>query len=267
MLRMLQTNTAGKLMAAMFAATLLAGIAGWRISARAHAGQTTFRITAYGQACFLIETPGKTRLLLDPLPPKLGYAAAPVSADLVLVSHTHFDHSNVAMAQGAPQVLWGVDQQTNAFRSVQHTFADGSVRNVASWHDAVQGKERGPNSIFVIESGGLRLVHLGDLGHELAPEQVAAIGPVDVLFVPVGGTFTIDQQVARKVVAQLAPRRVVIPMHYATPALKMKLPIAPLKDFLRGWRSPVQRNEGPTLSLDAAAPAKGMDVVVLDPGA
>ncbi|MBM4319674.1 MAG: MBL fold metallo-hydrolase, partial [Deltaproteobacteria bacterium] len=141
-------------------------------------------------------------------------------------------------------------------------FRDGVVRNVASWHDEMNGRERGPNSIFVVESGGLRFVHLGDLGHELTPAQVKEIGPVDVLFVPVGGTFTLDERKARQVVRQLSPRRLVVPMHYATPTLKAKLPLAPLAGFLRGWRNPVRRVEGSTLTLESKPSSKGMDVVV-----
>ncbi|MBM4320909.1 MAG: hypothetical protein FJ125_13385, partial [Deltaproteobacteria bacterium] len=100
MLAILRTNTAGKLMAAMCAVTLLAAFAGWRIAARAQDGAAAFRITACGHACFLLETAGRTRLLLDPVAPALGYPATPVAVDLVLVSHAHFDHANVQLAEG-----------------------------------------------------------------------------------------------------------------------------------------------------------------------
>ena len=84
------------------------------------------------------------------------------------------------------------------------------------FHDRSQGLERGKNSAFVVEIDGLKFVHLGDLGHELNEAQLKAIGPVDVLFIPVGGTYTINGSDAKKVVAQLKPKRYIFPMHYGT---------------------------------------------------
>jgi L-ascorbate metabolism protein UlaG (beta-lactamase superfamily) len=86
---------------------------------------------------------------------------------------------------------------------------------MGTYHDAMNGMQRGKNSVFIVEADGLVFCHLGDLGHELTPEQVKTIGKVDVLMVPVGGIYTINGEVAKKVVAQLKPRLYVVPMHYA----------------------------------------------------
>jgi L-ascorbate metabolism protein UlaG (beta-lactamase superfamily) len=99
------------------------------------------------------------------------------------------------------------------------------VRTVGVYHDDMGGVERGKNAVFVIEVDGLRIVHLGDLGHLLTAAQVRQIGPVDVLLVPVGGVYTINGTEAKEVVAQLKPRQYVIPMHYGTDAYDELLPV------------------------------------------
>jgi L-ascorbate metabolism protein UlaG (beta-lactamase superfamily) len=87
---------------------------------------------------------------------------------------------------------------------------------VGTFHDNVGGMERGKNAVFVLEIAGIKIVHLGDLGHSLTPEQLRRIGPVDVLMIPVGGVYTLNGSDAKAVVEQLKPRHYIIPMHYAT---------------------------------------------------
>jgi L-ascorbate metabolism protein UlaG (beta-lactamase superfamily) len=77
--------------------------------------------------------------------------------------------------------------------------------------------QRGKNSIWIVEADGLVFCHLGDLGHELTPEQVKAIGKVDVLMVPIGGIYTLNGEQAKKVVEQIKPRLYILPMHYGVP--------------------------------------------------
>ena len=105
-----------------------------------------------------------------------------------------------------------------------------TVRGVPAFHDELQGKKRGPNLIFLIEAEGLRLAHLGDLGHRLGPGQVSALQNLDVLLLPVGGYYTIDAATALAVMEALAPK-VAIPMHYRTRA-NPDMPIAPVSEFL-----------------------------------
>lgn len=164
------------------------------------------RIEWLGHACFLITSGGGTRIVTDPFNEEVGYPLPRVEADIVTVSHQHFDHNAVAVVGGRPRVVEGPGD---------HRPEGVSVRGVSTFHDQEEGRKRGTNTVFVITVDGLNVCHLGDLGHLLSPEQVRLIGPVDVLLVPVGGTYTIDAAEAAETVTALRPR-VVIPMHYKT---------------------------------------------------
>lgn len=134
-----------------------------------------------------------------------------LTADLLLVTHEHVDHNGVQVVGGDPLIL-----RSTAGRLESPI---GEVTAVASEHDQAAGTERGPNTIFSFELDGLRVCHFGDFGQrELRAEQAAAIGRVELLFVPVGGGPTIGAQDAAAIVDRLAPRWVV-PMHYRTPRI------------------------------------------------
>jgi L-ascorbate metabolism protein UlaG (beta-lactamase superfamily) len=140
-------------------------------------------------------------------------AVTGIAADLLLVTHEHFDHSGVEGIGGDPHVI----------RSTTGTWETplGTVVGVASEHDEVAGTKRGPNTIFVFELDRLRLAHFGDFGQPaLRPEQRAAIGDVDVdvLFLPVGDGPTVGGERAAAIVRELRPR-LVVPMHYRTPSI------------------------------------------------
>ncbi len=180
------------------------------------------KIEFLGQACFVLTTDAGTRIVTDPyaVGGAIRYAEVGVSADGVTVSHGHSDHANVDGVGGDPTVI--------------NTTAGGSVgsvkiRGVRTSHDATGGSERGENIVFIIEADGLRVAHLGDLGHALTVEQTREIGPVDVLLVPVGGLFTIDATTAAAVADALGAA-VVIPMHYKTD--KLGFDIAPVSEFV-----------------------------------
>jgi len=139
------------------------------------------------------------------------------SADLLLITHEHADHNAAERVTGEPVTI----------RSTAGTFDD--VVAIASEHDEVAGTRRGPNTIFRFTLDRLRICHLGDFGQPaLRPEQREAIGEVDVLFVPVGGGPTIGGAAAADVVRSLSPR-LVVPMHYRTPAADF---LGPPDDFL-----------------------------------
>ena len=180
------------------------------------------KIKWLGHASFLITSDSGVKIITDPYAPddRLHYGEINESADIVTMSHDHFDHGNIAAVKGNPQGVKG-DAEIKGIR----------FKGIATFHDNAGGRERGKNTIFCFEVDGVKLCHLGDLGHELTAEQVAAIGAVDVLIVPVGGFYTIDASVASKVVGQLKPR-VVIPMHFKNE--RCNFPIAGVDDFLRG---------------------------------
>jgi L-ascorbate metabolism protein UlaG (beta-lactamase superfamily) len=161
----------------------------------------------YGHSCFAITTAAGTRIVIDPFDGTIGYDIPRVEADVVLVTHDHYDHNYTDAMIGDPEII---------NTPVSRNFKDVSITTVSTFHDDLGGEKRGPNIVFVIEADGLRMCHLGDLGHVLTRNQLAEIGRVDVLFIPVGGVFTINACSAMEVVNQLKPK-VVIPMHFKTP--------------------------------------------------
>ena len=185
------------------------------------------KIKWLGHACFLITSDGGLRVITDPYAVGGGINYSPIreTADVVAVSHDHSDHNNVGTVQGKPEVVKGTGTKTA--KGVQ-------FRGVATSHDTSQGKQRGPNTVFCFTIDDIRLCHLGDLGHVLSPAQVTEIGAVDILFVPVGGFFTIDAAVASRVYDQLKPK-VVIPMHFKTP--ECGYTIGGVDDFLRSKKN------------------------------
>lgn len=176
-----------------------------------------------GQACFLLSTLTGTHILLDPPHPQVGYhiAAHSIPANIVFVSHEHPDHNYVGAAKGT---LREVKPLPKSMRYAEGEYVSPRpetllYRRVLADHDNVHGAKRGLDTITVIETDGLRFCHLGDLGQfSLTPTQVREIGRVDVLMIPVGGFYTIDGTQAARIVGQLHPR-VILPMHYRTPAL------------------------------------------------
>lgn len=218
----------------MFTMLLSVGVtlvtAGFLLGGTAHAAGREVTLKWLGHACFLVTSPTGVRVLTDPFDATVGYPVPAVEADVVTVSHEHFDHNNVSAVQGKPAVLKGKGEyQGDGIR----------IYPVASFHDTEGGAKRGTNSIFVMEMDGIRVVHLGDLGHDLSRRQLDAIGRIDVLLVPVGGTYTIDAAGARRLVEATSPR-VVIPMHYKTPVVG--IPIAGVDAFLTGWGNVVRLN-------------------------
>lgn len=164
-------------------------------------------LTCLAHSMFLIELSNGLRIVTDPTDASSEFSGAPVPCDAVLVSHHHFDHCAMESVSGAAQVI---------DTAGSHTLAPGvTVTSIAVWHDDAQGAKRGANLIHVLEAEGLRIAHLGDLGHPLTPAQAAMVGKVDLLLAPVGGFYTIDAATA-KATAQQLKASVVLPMHYKT---------------------------------------------------
>jgi L-ascorbate metabolism protein UlaG (beta-lactamase superfamily) len=173
-------------------------------------GQSAFRLTGDRATVFIDPfgdvSPLAARGIQFEYPPIDG-----VAADLVLVTHEHLDHNGVEAISGSPAIL-----RSTAGRLESPI---GEVVAVASEHDDAAGTERGPNTIFVFELDGVRVAHFGDFGQSaLRERQREAIGPVDLLFLPVGGGPTIGAEQAEAVAHELSPRWIV-PMHYRTPRI------------------------------------------------
>lgn len=206
------------------------------------------KIVYRGHASFIIETSGKT-IITDPYSGNYGYPIKPVKADIVTVSHDHGDHNAVETIQGQPLVVKG--PFVNEVEGI-------NFYGFQSFHDRSQGRQRGRNTIFKIKSEGLRIVHLGDLGVPLTPAQVDEIGPVDILMVPVGGTYTVDAAEAREVVDSLHPK-IVIPMHYKN--AYSTLNIDKVDKFIAAYKKVEQL---PSLQIQSTDLSDKQRVVVLD---
>lgn len=157
-----------------------------------------------GHASFKIK--GKKAIVVtDPFDPDfIGLKFPKTEAKIVTISHHHSDHNYKEGILGEPVFIEGPGE---------YEIADIFIKGISSYHDNKNGGERGKNTIYKIEMDGMRLAHLGDLGHKLTDQQSDALADVDILFVPVGGVATIDAKEASEVIAQIEPR-IVIPMHY-----------------------------------------------------
>jgi len=172
----------------------------------------------HGQSFFEIRTKDSAKeeikIVIDPFDEKLGLKVPKSEAHLLLITHHHEDHANVGAVGGQPFLIDGPGEY-----GVKGVF----VKGVLSFHDNVSGKERGLNTIYKIEAEGIKICHTGDLGQkELTESQLEEIGEVDLLMIPVGGVYTIEAKAAAEIVSQIEPR-LVIPMHYKLPKLKIGL--------------------------------------------
>lgn len=173
-----------------------------------------------GHSCFRLRA-REAAIITDPCPKSTGYSMGRPTADIITVSHDHEGHNAVQGVAGSPRVVRGPGE---------YEIAGVLITGIRTYHDSQQGARLGQNTAFVIETEGMRLCHLGDLGHVPTPEQVEAVGDVDILLVPVGGGSTLDAAGAAETASLLEPK-LVIPMHYATPSTTRKLD--PLDRFLK----------------------------------
>lgn len=147
-----------------------------------------------GHACFALESGGE-RVVLDPYAMD-GYPPLHTHANRVFCSHGHHDHNNTAAVE--------LSTKGNSMFTTE---------KVDTFHDDCGGAARGANTIHILRAEGMSVVHCGDLGHFPTEEQLAAISDADAMLIPVGGYYTIDAAMAKRV-ADAAKARVVVPMHY-----------------------------------------------------
>lgn len=206
------------------------------------------KIKWYGQACFQINLP-QTTFLIDPFSPKIGLKLPKIKADIVLVTHQHYDHNFVKAVEGEFFLIDGPGE---------YNLKGVSLFGIEADH----GEDRGKVTVYQVDTEELSLAHLSDLGQEeLTSGQLEALGQVDILFIPVGSIYTINGKQACNIINQIEPR-IVIPMHYKIPGLSLDL--APVDGFLKeiGQRHQPQ----PELRVKKTdLPAEGLEVVVLQP--
>lgn len=182
-------------------------------TARAGADRGAAGLRWFGQSMFLLTSPAGATVLLDPFH-DIGYTLpAPRVVDVSTITHEHPDHNNDTLAAAPSRILRGLT--ADGWADIDEPAGDVRIRTVRAFHDDSQGSMFGRNAIFIFETAGLTIAHLGDLGHKLDDAQRAAVGPVDVLMVPTGGSFSIGPAAATEVTAQIAPK-MVFPMHYQT---------------------------------------------------
>jgi L-ascorbate metabolism protein UlaG (beta-lactamase superfamily) len=173
-------------------------------------------ITWQGHSCFKIQdkvsSDGIT-LITDPYDKKIGLKPPACEADIVTVSHDHFDHNNISALRGEPFVI-----DTAGEYDVKGVLIEG----IDSYHDNQKGKERGKNIIYRFVLDDINLVHLGDLGEVLSNGQLDKLSGTDILMIPVGGNYTIDAKEAVSLISQIQPR-IVIPMHYKVKGLNVDI--------------------------------------------
>ena len=226
------------------------------------------KITWRGQSCFEISVSNskdhEANIVIDPYGDDIGLRVPNLSADIVLVTHDHHDHNNIKAVKpasssqggGGPFAIEGPGEY-----EVKGVFIQG----ISSTHGEDGGKKLGQNTIYTIEAEDMKICHLGDVNQkELTAEQLDQIGSIDILMIPVGGTYTISSVEAMKIVSQIEPK-VVIPMHYEIPKLSMKLD--PVDKFLKA----MGKNAGSTVpqekfvAKESTMPKEGTEVVVLLP--
>ena len=210
-----------------------------------------------GHAAFELELTDGRKIVFDPYEAGSydgALAFGPISGphDIAVVSHDHPDHRFEGVVSQAAAV-WD--------RAGETDISGIRITSIPTFHDETEGSERGTNLISIVEADGVRVAHLGDLGHAITKADAPALEGVDVMIVPIGGYFTIDAAVAKAVVEEFSPK-IVVPMHYKSD--KCGFPIAPVEDFTM-LMGEFKEAGGSELDLTADSLPAGLNVIVLDP--
>ncbi len=212
-------------------------------------------LTWYGQSCFKIQS-GDLVIAIDPFSKDIGLTPPRFRAALALTTHAHHDHNNLETLGGEPFVISGPGEY-----EVKGVY----VRGIKTFHDEINGKERGLNTVYTLTVEGVTIAHLGDFGEkELREETLEQIGETDIALIPVGGIYTIGPKEASHALRQIEPQ-IAIPMHYKIPGLKIDL--GPVEPFLKemGTMSALPQEKLVFKKKERGEEEK-IDVVVLTPG-
>jgi L-ascorbate metabolism protein UlaG (beta-lactamase superfamily) len=209
------------------------------------------KIRWLGHASFLITADDGTRIITDPygVYPDLHYAPIEETSDIVVLTHKHGDHFG-AKVKGNPKLVTGGGKKK---------IGSIEFKGIDTYHDTSKGSQRGANTVFCFTVDGVRVCHLGDLGHQLSSSEVAEIGQVDILMIPVGGYYTIDAAAASRICEQIKPT-VIIPMHYRND--KCSFPISGVDEFLKG-KAGVKKVNTSDLELKVGQLPKATEIIVL----
>jgi L-ascorbate metabolism protein UlaG (beta-lactamase superfamily) len=215
-------------------------------------GGSKMLIKWLGHASFLITSQSNQRIITDPYTTDTHIFYNPIneSAEIVTMSHGHCDHNNVKIIKGSPKIL----------TEAAHQRINGiEIKAIPVFHDGTRGSQRGNNLIFCFKVDGLNLCHLGDLGHRLSPQQISEIEPVDVLFIPVGGFFTVDAMEATEIAHSIKPK-LIFPMHYKTP--KTDYPLAAVDEFIKDKKD-VRRLDVSEIEINKNSLPERTEIIIL----
>lgn len=212
-----------------------------------------------GHSCFKIKGK-KTTVVFDPYnPQKVGFKLPKLEADVVCLSHFHDDHNFV-------EGVKGVEEEKTPFivnGPGEYDIKGVHVQGFSTFHDDKQGAERGKNTIYYVNIDDFFLLHLGDLGEMPSKDILEEIEHVDVLFVPVGGTYTINFKTAIDVISEFEPS-IVIPMHFQVDKLTLSKPLDSVDKFTSEWGKDNVRKE-PKLKISSKSDLpQETQVVVLE---
>lgn len=213
-------------------------------------------INYLGHSSFRIKTKTGT-IITDPFDPDMvGIKYSGVTGDIVTVSHDHADHNAISKVAGFKKALVGPGE---------YEILGISILGYQTFHDNEKGEKRGKNTIYVYEIEGMRILHLGDLGHILSEELVNELGDIDILMVPVGGSYTIGPKEAQEIVLRLEPY-FVIPMHYQAEGLKAEnfSDLLPVEDFLKESGLTSEKMEKFTVKKEDIMEDQNTKIVVLE---
>ncbi|MGH4052503.1 MAG: MBL fold metallo-hydrolase [Clostridium sp.] len=197
------------------------------------------KITWLGHSSFLLENSKGKQLLTDPFDGTLGYEVYKGCPNITTISHNHFDHNYTKELNDNCKIIDKIGS---------YNLDDIYIKGTPSYHDKNKGLKRGNNIIFTFRMDGYSLCHLGDLGHKLSNNDIEAIGDVDILFIPVGGNYTIDGKEASEITKKINPK-IVIPMHYKTS--KVSLPLDGVETFVMNMKNALKINSNTLLINDA----------------
>ena len=178
------------------------------------------QIRWHGHSCF--EITNDVKIVTDPHDGRsIGIPTPNVFGDIILVTHNHYDHNSVKTVQKEDSKII-TDERKRTIGNIQ-------INGIPAYHDTASGQRRGSMVLYKFTCDDITFCHLGDLGHELDEKTIQQIGKIDILFIPVGGNYTIDAEQAWQVIQMLKPR-IAIPMHYRIEGLS--IPIAGIDPFL-----------------------------------
>jgi L-ascorbate metabolism protein UlaG (beta-lactamase superfamily) len=210
-------------------------------------------ITWYGHSCFRITERGQTAVVCDPYDSQtVGYQPLKLKADIVTISHESPSHSFVKAVKSDPYIINGPGE-----------YEIGGVFITGLRTDQHKKRENGQpvNTLYLIDFGGMNIVHLGDMMQVPSQAEVESLGPVHIALVPVGDAGSLNAAKASEVISLFEPN-IVIPMHYQTPATNLKLD--PIGKFLKEMGlSTVETLPSLKVASVAALPEE-TQVIVLD---